>query len=629
MNNQPSIPKPKKISEVPKYLGNLLSGFFKRFFYILGIVWKTGPWILFSMMFVALFQGVSPVISSLISTGILNQLQLSIQGDIVSTDFFSSEIFLLIIFLFVYRFTSTLIGILNTIVNRIAGEKVVRQVKLKIMYKAKELDLASFDDHEFYERLENANREAGMRPISILSQTFSIISKVIELVSFIVILAAAPGLWWAVPIIIVVSVPSAVVNFIYRRKNVEYMWRRSKNRRQMNYYSGLLVDKNKAKEVKMFDLGDTFIKRYNDSFATYYKGLKTLIISENIWHGAFALVSALINMTLFVLIARLVFMRQILIGDYSLYTGAVLSIYAAVSALISTSATIYEGTLFIDNLMKFMKEEVTVVPRIAEPIKPERNVPHRIEFVNVSFRYPGTERYILKNINLTFNPNETVILFGCNGAGKTTLIKLLTRLYDPTEGQILLDGRDLRDYDVGALYDMFGIIFQDFGQYALTAAENIHLGDVHREMNEESVKEAAAQSNAHDYITSLPDGYNTPLMRIFEQNGMELSGGQWQKLAVARAFYASSDILILDEPTASLDAIAEQEIFDQFDKLRSDKMTIFVSHRLSSATVASLIVVLNEGKVEELGDHKTLMEKQGLYYELFTTQAKRYLESNE
>ncbi len=579
------------------------------------------------MMFIALFQGVSPVISSILSTEILNQLQLTIQGEAAKTDFFSSTIFYLIIFLFVYKLISSVINILNSAVNRIAGEKVVRQVKLKIMYKAKELDLASFDDPKFYEKLENANREAGMRPISILSQTFSIISKIIELISFIVILATVPELWWAVPLIIAVSVPSAIINFIYRRKNVEYMWRRSKYRRQMFYYSDILTNKDLVKEVKMYDLGDSFIERYKTAFATYYKGLKTLIISENAWHTALAVISTVMNLVLFVLIARLVFIGQILIGDYTLYTGAVTSIYAAVSALITVSATIYEGTLFIDNLMTFVKEEPTVIPKIDKPLSPQRNVSHKIEFVNVSFRYPGTDRDILKNINLTFNPGETVVLVGLNGAGKTTLIKLLTRLYDPTEGYILLDGRDLRDYDIKELYDLFGIIFQDFGKYAVTVAENIHLGDIHRDMKESEIEEAAKQSNSHEYISTLPDGYETPLMRIFEQNGTELSGGQWQKLAVARAFYSSSDILILDEPTAALDAIAEQEIFNQFDRLRSDKMTIFVSHRLSSATVASLIVVLDGGRVAELGNHKALMEKKGIYYELFSTQAKRYIDN--
>ena len=624
---QPTLPLPKKLSEVPEYLSKLLGGFFSRFGYILKIVWETGPWILFLMMFIALFQGVTPVIGSIISKEIINEFQILVKDGFADVDFFSSSVFFLIVFLFVYRFLKQLVSTISTAVNRIAGEKVVRQVKLKIMNKAKEVDLSSFDLPEFYEKLENANREAGNRPISILSQTFTIISKIIELVSYIVVLATAPGLWWAVPVIIAVSVPSAIINFIYRRKNFDYMRRRSKDRRQMTYYSNILVNKDVVKEIKMYDLGDVFIDQYKTVFDRYYKGLKRLIVTENVWHTVVTIISSLTNLLFYVLIARLVFTGEILIGDYTLFTGAVGSIASAVSSLISTSAVIYEGTLFIDNLMSFMKHESTVVPRLAEPIKPKRNTAHTIELKNVSFRYPGTERDILKNINLTFRPGETVVLVGLNGAGKTTLIKLLTRLYDPTDGAILLDGRDLRDYDVKELYRIFGIIFQDFGKYAVSVSDNIRFGDIYKTPDANEIKDAAVQSNADDYIMQLRDGYDTPLMRIFEPDGIELSGGQWQKLAIARAFYSDSDILILDEPTAALDPMAEQEIFNQFDRLRADKTTVFVSHRLSSATVASLIVVLENGEVVEKGTHRELMELGGRYCELFTTQAKRYIEN--
>jgi ABC-type multidrug transport system fused ATPase/permease subunit len=273
-----------------------------------------------------------------------------------------------------------------------------------------------------------------------------------------------------------------------------------------------------------------------------------------------------------------------------------------------------------------MKEKPTDVPSKDQAEKISHGGAHTIEFKNVSFRYPGTDRDVIKNVSLTIRPGETAVLVGLNGAGKTTFIKLLTRLYDPTEGEIFLDGRDLREYDVKDLYSMFGIIFQDFGKYAVSVSENIEFGDVHRERGREDIVNAAVSANADEFIDKLPDGYDTPLMRYFEPNGIELSIGQWQKLAIARAFYSTSDILILDEPTASLDPIAEQEIFNQFDKLREDKTTIFVSHRLSSATMASKIIVLEYGELIEEGTHKELMDKKGRYYELFTTQASRYVD---
>ncbi len=628
---------PKNLKDVPRYLKELLGGFFTRMIYIFGLVWKTGPWILFAMLLIAVFQGVLPVIGSKISQYVLNALQSNhnlFDGSL--KDFLSSTVFFLLVFMFSYNIFNSLINTLKNTVTRIAGELVVRTVKMEIMNKAKTLDICAFDLPAFYEKLENANREAGMRPIQILSATFSVFSTIITLISFVVILATK--LWWAALVMVVVSVPSAIINFYYRRKNFQYMRRRSKDRRQMNYYADLMVNKDMAKEVRMFGLSDTFIGRYRETFDKYFSGIRVLILRENAWHIGITILSSVVNCAFFAWFAYLVVTGRDMIGDYSLYTGALTSIAGQVATLISVSATIYEGTLFIDNLTSFLKEEPTVVPKLdtikgdqpAEtPLKVNHGQPHTITFEHVSFIYPGTERKVIDDVSFTIRPGETLVLVGLNGAGKTTLLKLLTRLYDPTEGRIFLDGEDIRAYEVEDLYRMFGIIFQDFGKYAVTVSENVQFGDIHKEFDEEAVKQATREADAEDYISRLPDGYNTPLMRIFEENGIELSIGQWQKLAIARAFYSESDVLILDEPTASLDPMAEQEIFNQFDRLRADKTTIFVSHRLSSATVASKILVLEYGKLIEEGDHRSLMTKQGRYYELFTTQAKRYITDGE
>ena len=621
------VAPPTGIRDVPRYLKELIGGFFARFFYIVELVWATGWWVLFALCFVAIFKGVAPIIGSLISKNILNALQGVIQtGSMTADSFWDSNIFYLLIFLFTYRLSVTVINNISSAVNRIAGEKVVRQVKLQIMEKSLKLDLGSFDDPNLYEKMENANQEAGNRPLQIITQTFGIISSVIEFISYLVILLAAPGLWWATLIIVAVSIPSAVINFIYRRKNFRYMRHRSTERRKMNYYASTLVDKDRIKEVRMFDLGQTFIGHFQLAFQQYYQGLRNLILAESGWHIAISFVSCCTNLVFYILIAMQVFTGKILIGDYSLYTGAIASIAAAISTIITTSAMVYEGTLFIDNLIVFMKEKQTVIPSIPQPAHVSRGIGHTIEFQNVSFRYPGTTRDVLKNISFTIHPGDTIVLVGLNGAGKTTLIKLLTRLYDPTQGCILLDGRDIREYDTKQLYQMFGIIFQDYGKYADTVAENIRYGDIHKERIEENIREAARQSAAEEFILALPDGYDTPLMRIFEPNGRELSIGQWQKLAIARAFYGESDVLILDEPTASLDPLAEQEIFRQFDLLREDKTTIFVSHRLSSATVADQVLVIEDGQLIESGTHTELMALGGKYHNLFTTQAQRYLE---
>ena len=632
--------KPKNIKDVPRYLRQVVGGFFSRLFYIIGLVWETNPFILILMSFFCLCDGFLPVIGAYISKDLLNGISELLHTEEAIAALGKGEaspfallfepilgtVLFLLLFYFIYQFFSKLLSKVGGIVSSLAGELVCNHIKIKIVEKAKTVDLASFDRPEFYEKLENANREAGMRPIGILRSTFNVISTLISIVSFAIILA---GLHPVAPLVVaVMALPGALINYIYRHKQFLYVRHRSKERRQMDYFSGLVVNKDMVKEVRIMGLSDTFIAKYKQVFSKYFSGIKRLVLQEGIWQICFVLVSLVAQALLFgYIVLHVVGTAGGEIGDYSLYTGALQSITASVTAFVTATASIYEGTLFIDNMMVFMKEKATVVPLTDKPVLPKRHAPHTIEFRNVSFSYPGTARKVIENVSLTLHAGENVVLVGLNGAGKTTLIKLLTRLYDPTEGAIYLDGIDLREYDVAALYDIFGIIFQDFGKYAVSVEENIRYGDIHREGEdtETAVREAAERGNATDFIRNLPDGFDTPLMRYFEQNGIELSIGQWQKLSIARAFYKDSDILILDEPTAALDPMAEQEVFSQFANLGQDKISVFVSHRLSSATTADKIVVLENGRVCEMGSHTELMATRGKYYTLFSTQAKHYV----
>ena len=617
VNEQYKIPRPKNIREVPQFLKLVLKSFFSRLFYIFKLVWEAKPSILFVMIFMSVFNGVMPLVGALIGKELLNILAKAFTGQIDSFN----VIIIWIVAQFGYMLVNSVVASVYGMIVRIAGELVSNHIKLKIMNKAKTIDLRCFDLPDFYAKLENANREAGNRPIQIIRSTFEVISTIISMISFIAIMFAVSPI--APLIIIIFAAPSAVINFVYRRKNVNYMWRRSKDRRQMNYYSDVIVNKDVVKEIKLFGLSDFFIGKYKSVFKNYFAGIKKLITHECAWNSAATLVTTVVNCLLYIYIALGVFRRKFQVGDYSLYTGALNSISNGVASLISTTATIYEGTLFINNLISFMDEKPTVVPLIEQPKSIKRHTGHTIKFNDVCFSYPGGDKLVLDHINLEIDAGDTVVIVGLNGAGKTTLIKLLTRLYDPTSGNITLDGEDIRNYDISELYAMYGIIFQDFGKYALTVGENIHFGQVGREYNANEIAAAAKMGDA-TFIDRLPQKFDTPLMRWFDDDATDLSIGQWQKLSVARAFYSDSDILILDEPTASLDPIAEQEIFNRFDELRQDKTTIFVSHRLSSATVANKIVVLEYGKIIEIGNHSQLMNARGRYYELFSTQAKRY-----
>ncbi len=621
----------KSLRDLPKQLCGKIKSFLSRLFYIISLVWESSPSVLIGMCLLCLLDGVLPVVGAYITRDLMNIIADMIgaeSGGKLFEDLFVtlSPVLFLFAMQMIYLFLKRVLNKINSMITSIAGEIVVNHIRLKIIGKAKTVDQRSFDDPEFYEKLENANREAGMRPIHILSSTFHVISALISVCSFIVVLATLSPI--APLVIIIASVPGAIVNYYFRNRNFRYLRRHSKERRQMNYYSHLMTNKDSAKEIKILGLGDTFTEKYNTAFRGYYKGLKRIITRECVSQIVVSLVYVLASSALFVYVAYSVVFGNGAIGDYSLYTGALTSITSYVGTVVTATATIYEGTLFIENMLDFMKEESTVVPTVKEPRLPTRGVPHTLELKNVSFRYPGCSNDVIKNVNLTLRTNESVVLVGLNGAGKSTLLKLITRLYDPTEGVILLDGVDIREYDTSALYDMYGIIFQDFGKYADTAAENIRFGDVRTEHSADDIAIAAEHGDADEFINALPVGYETPLTRLFEENGIELSGGQWQKLSIARAFYKKSDILIMDEPTASLDPLAEQQVFNRFTELSRGKISVFVSHRLSGAVTAGQIIVLENGEVSEIGSHDELMQKCGKYYLLFTTQASKYIENS-
>ena len=625
---------PKSIKEWPRYIFKQIKGFFSRYAYIFKLVWESSPLTLFAMSFTAILTGLFPVLGAYITKRLIDSITVAFNFssglDISQT---SDEILSVIIFWIVFEFFYLVTkSIVNTIYNAIiclSGEKVSNHIKYKIITKAKEIDISQFDLPEFYEKFENASREASFRPIQILNTTFTMISNLISMISFIVVLFALNP--FAPLIILIFALPAAIVKFIYGRKNFLYARRRSKERRHMEYFSQLMTNKDLVKEVRIFNLSDTFISKFKAAFAKYYKGLKRLVLQENVWQIIISVVTGLVNSALFLYVAYQVLNGngEFTIGDYTLYSGSLSSIIGCVSAVVTSTATIYQGTLFIDNMLQFNKVETKIVPIVDPPLDVKRHIAHEIEFQNVSFSYPGSDKEVIKNVSFKILPGKTTVLVGLNGAGKTTLIKLMTRLYDPTSGVILLDGEDIRKYDLKQLYQTYGTIFQDFGKYAVTANENIYFGDVNHQVDAERVRTSAMYSGASDFIEPLPKQYDTPLMKFFEDDGTELSIGQWQKLSVARAFYSDSDIMILDEPTASLDAIAEQQIFQQFEKLTDGKTSVFVSHRLSSATTADNIVVLEYGKIVEEGKHKELMMLGGKYYELFSTQAKRYIESDE
>jgi len=494
-----------------------------------------------------------------------------------------------------------------------------QRVNVMILEKAMTLDLAHFEDSEFYDKLTQARREASSRPLSLVNRTFGLVQNAISLTSYSILLFAFSP--WAVAILIAAGLPSFFAEAKFSGDAFRlFRWRSPDTRMQM-YLETVIAREDGVKEVKLFQLGPRLLQRYRDIFNRLFIEDRKLTIRRDTWGFLLGLVSPAALYAAYGWIVVTTIMGTITLGAMTMYLVLFRQGQSAVAAILSSVSGMYEDNLYLSNLYEYLEQPVPT--RHGDAVhgpEPERG----LEFENVSFTYAGAKEEALSNISLQIKPGESLALVGENGSGKTTLIKLLTRLYDPTEGRILLDGRDLQEWDVDALRRRVGVIFQDFGRYQFSVGENIGAGDVRHIDDRDRWREAATTGLAAPFIEEMPDSYETQLGRWFK-GGRELSGGQWQKIALSRAFMRSdADILVLDEPTAAMDASSEAEVFEHFRKASSSKMTILISHRFSTVRAAAQIVVIHQGKILERGTHESLLAEEGQYAHLFKLQARGY-----
>jgi ATP-binding cassette subfamily B protein len=494
-----------------------------------------------------------------------------------------------------------------------------QRVNVMILEKALTLELAHFEDSEFYDKLTQARREASSRPLSLVTRTFGLVQNAISLSSYAVLLFAFSP--WAVVILIGAGLPSFFAEAKFSGDAFRlFRWRSPDTRMQM-YLETVIAREDGVKEVKLFQLGPKLLQRYRAIFNRLFVEDRALTIRRDTWGFLLGLVASVAFYGAYAWIVLATIYGRITLGAMTMYLVLFRQGQSAVSAILTAISGMYEDNLYLSNLYDYLEQPVPV-RRGSSPKGPD---PERgLEFEHVSFAYPGADGKALTDISLELRRGESLALVGENGSGKTTLIKLLTRLYEPTEGRILLDGLDLRDWDVEVLRRRIGVIFQDFGRYQFTIGENIGAGDV-RHMDDEVRQEAAAETGmAAPFIDSMPERYNTQLGRWFK-GGRELSGGQWQKIALSRAFMRSeADILVLDEPTAAMDAAAEAQMFELFREEARNKMTILISHRFSTVRAADQIVVLHDGRIIESGTHESLLVEKGTYAQLFQLQARGY-----
>ncbi|MEZ4861079.1 MAG: ABC transporter ATP-binding protein [Caldilineaceae bacterium] len=498
-----------------------------------------------------------------------------------------------------------------------------------ILEKAASFDIAFFETPSFYDQLENALRDVW--------RTQNLPWIVLETSGLVLSLVATMGLLAplhpaAVPLLLVLTVPQLITRARYTNQRFRMWTGRAPAQRMINYLQGLLTQRDPVKEVRLFGLEAPFLTRYRDFSGQLVSEYKSLFLAQERWNMATALLSVSGVGVIWCYAIVQAATGQITLGDIALVFQAAEQVRSGLSQLFTSMGVFYEHSLFVGNLYAFLELKpdgvAGALTQYTNGSQPKRSAPkplqQGIELRRVSFRYPGADRAVLQDVSCTIRPGTTVALVGENGAGKTTLIKLLTRFYDPTDGEILLDGHDLRDYDLTELRRTIGVIFQDFVRYHLSARENIGFGQLERLREEEHIVQAATKGGAVPVIDKLAQGYATLLGRTFEDS-VDLSGGEWQKLALSRAFMRDAQILILDEPTAALDALAEYEVYQRFAELTAEKTTIFISHRFSTVRMAQQILVLEDGRLIEEGTHGELMARQGQYAKMFTTQAERYL----
>ncbi len=494
-----------------------------------------------------------------------------------------------------------------------------QRVNAMILEKALTLDLSQFEDSEFYDKLTRARREASSRPLSLVMRTFGLAQNAVSLVSFGTLLVQFSP--WAVAVLLLAGLPAFLAEAKFSGDAFRlFRWRSPETRMQL-YLETVIAREDHAKEVKLFGLGPLLLDRYRNIFHKLYKEDRDLTIRRDSWGFGLGLIGTLALYGAYGWIALTTIAGRITLGQMTMYLMLFRQGQSAVSASLSAVGGMYEDNLYLSTLYEYLETPV------APPRGAESKGPHPedgIRFEHVSFTYPDADKPALEDITLHIRPGESLALVGENGSGKTTLIKLLTRLYHPTSGRILLDGRDLEEWDEAALRQRVGVIFQDFARYQLRVGENVGAGDVRHFEDEARWREAGDKGMATPFVDTLPQGYGTQLGKWFKE-GRELSGGQWQKIALARAFMRSqADILVLDEPTAAMDAGAEAQIFEHFRNLTSNRIAILISHRFSTVRMADQIIVIRDGHIIERGSHEELMHLDGHYAHLFKLQAKGY-----
>ena len=580
-------------------------------------VYQTHPGLFIGNVFLRLLNSLIPITLLWVGKEIIDEVIL--QVDLDTSDL--NRLYWLIGIELLLAILSDVFNRLISLTDGLLGDLYSNASSIELIQKTAKVELASLEDSEFYDKLERARQQTTSR-VSLMSNVLAQIQDIITIISLV------SGLIYFYPILIVLLVISIIPSFINELKYSQSSYSLQKSwtpeRRELDYMRMIGASDVTAKEIKLFGLADFISSTFKRISDKYYKANKKLSIKKSLWGGVFHILGDLAYYGAYVFIVLKAVAGLVTIGDLTFLAGSFSQLRNQLQTVFSRFSNITQSAMYLQDYFEFTDMDFSNDnPEQYREAPSEFN--HSIHFDNVSFSYPQSEKMVLSSLTFDLKKGEKLALVGENGAGKTTLIKLLLRLYEPTGGQILMDGVPIREYRKEDYQKMLGAIFQDFVKYYLTAKINIAVGNIDEEHNIDKIKDAAVQSLANDVIESLPLGYDQGLGRRFKK-GAELSGGQWQKIALARAYMSDAPIIILDEPTSALDARAESEVFQRFIGLTKDRTSIIISHRFSTVRMANRILVLENGSILELGTHKELLANPKLYAELFELQAEGYRE---
>lgn len=504
--------------------------------------------------------------------------------------------------------------------ENLLGDLVSNRTSVDIMQHAAKLDLFQFENPEFYDKMERARRQTTNRTV-LMSQVLTQFQDIITIFFLGAGLVAFNP--WLILILVIAVIPSFLGESYFNQQSYSLSLNWTPERRELDYLRFIGASDETAKEVKIFNLSNFIIERFKKLSHQYFIANRKIVIKRSFWGLLLAALGSVAYYGAYVLIALQTVGGLITVGALTFLTGSFQRLHGLLEGVMTRFSKIAESALYLKDLFDFFNIKPEIISAPGSQQFPEK-IQSGFVFENVSFKYPDQERWAIRNLSFTLHTGEKLALVGENGAGKTTLVKLLARLYEPTEGRILIDGVDIRDYDLQSLRQNIGIIFQDYIRFQLTAGENIAVGNILHKDEKDDVLESAEKSLANTVIEQLPERYEQMLGRRFK-NGVELSGGQWQKIALGRAYMRDAQLLILDEPTSALDARAEHEVFQRFAELITGKSAVLISHRFSTVRMADRILVMENGQMVEIGSHEELLAKNGKYAELFTLQAKGYL----